>query len=191
MRVLDLGCGSGAELAGTGATSSDEIVGIDLAFDRLKAAAGKFPDRKFVRARGEALPFRDQGFDLVVCQVALPYMNIPAALTEMNRVLVAGGTAYLSLHAFRFTLHEFGIAFPKPKALLFRFWVLLNGFILHFTGKPAGLAGRYESFQTVRGISLALRNAGFETISVSRPPGNLPRLLVKAHKSSFIAELPA
>jgi len=96
-------------------------------------------------------------------------MNIPAALRETNRVLQPGGTLYLSVHALRFTLHELTIAFPKPKALLFRLWVILNGFILHFTGKPVGIKNRYESFQTRRGIAIALHCAGFEDISISRP----------------------
>jgi ubiquinone/menaquinone biosynthesis C-methylase UbiE len=182
MTVLDLGCGPGTPLTNTGASPSDRIVGVDLDFGRLKAAAVSFPDRKFVQAKGEVLPFRDRAFDRVVSQVALPYMNIPVALAETNRVLVSGGTVYFSLHAFRFTLHELGIAFPKPKALLFRLWVMLNGLILHFSGKPASIGNRYESFQTVRGISLALRKAGFEQISVSRPEGHLPRLVVQARK---------
>jgi ubiquinone/menaquinone biosynthesis C-methylase UbiE len=182
MRVLDLGCGPGTALANAGVSAHDGVVGVDLVFDRLKAASASFTERRFVQAKGEVLPFRDGAFNRVVSQVALPYMNIPAALAETNRVLISGGTVYFSLHAFRFTLHELGIAFPKPKALLFRLWVMLNGLILHFSGKPASLGGRYESFQTIRGISLALRNAGFEQIVVSRPEGHLPRLVVQARK---------
>ena len=182
MRVLDLGCGPGTSLSGTGVSSTDTITGVDIAFDDLRAAATTFPGRRFALARGEALPFRDHSFDRVVCQVALPYMDIPSALAELSRVLVPGGSVYLSLHAFRFTLHEFTIAFPKPKALLFRLWVLTNGIILHTTGRPMSIKGRYESFQTTRGISLALRNASFEKITLDRPPGRLPRFVVQAQK---------
>ena len=183
MRVLDLGCGFGTELSHCGVTSSDSVVGIDLAFERLVVAAGKFSQRRFVQAQGEALPFRSQVFQSVICQVALPYMNIPAALQEASRVLEPGGSLQLSLHPLRFTLHELTIAFPRPKALLFRVWVIVNGFILHFTGKPAGIRGRYESFQTCRGITTALRRAGFENISFSRPASRFgPRVLMKAIK---------
>jgi len=184
MRVLDVGCGFGTELAHCGVASTDTVVGIDQAFERLVVAAGKFSQRRFVQAQGEALPFRSQAFPSVTCQVALPYMNIPVALREASRVLEPGGTLHLSLHPLRFTLHELTIAFPKPKALLFRVWVIANGFILHCTGKPASIRGRYESFQTCRGITIALRNAGFENILFSRPASRFgPRLLVKASKA--------
>ncbi len=115
-------------------------------------------------------------------------MNMPAALQEVSRVLEPGGTLHLSLHPLRFTLHELTIAFPKPKALLFRVWVIVNGFILHLTGKPANIRGRYESFQTCRGITTALRNAGFENISFSRPrPQVRPSAVVKASKALTLA----
>ena len=182
-RVLDLGCGFGKEITITDVSSSDDVIGLDVALDRLETAKTKFPARRFVRGQGEALPFRDQTFQTVVCQLALPYMNIPIALGEINRVLAPGGAVHLSLHAFRFTLHELTVAFPRPKALRFRFWVLLNGFILHYTGKPVAIGGCYESFQTRRGIAVALRNAGFDQVSITRRQDHFGgRLVVKAHK---------
>jgi hypothetical protein len=75
-------------------------------------------------------------------------------------------------------MHELKLAFPRPKALAFRLWVLTNGFILHCTGKPVGIAGRYESFQTRRGMSVALRRAGFEDIIFTRPRDNFTKQLV-------------
>ena len=78
----------------------------------------------------------------------MPYMNIPVALAEINRVLEPGGTVHASLRALRFTMHELKLSFPRPKAMAFRLWVLANGLILHFTGKPVAIGGRYESFQT-------------------------------------------
>jgi len=185
--VLDLGCGFGKNITVTSLSSSHDVVGLDMAFDRLQSAKAKLPARQFVQGQGEALPFRDQTFEAVVCQVALPYMNIPIALGEISRVLAPGGTVHLSLHAFRFTLYELTVAFPRPKALVFRFWVMLNGLILHFTGKPAGIRGRYESFQTRRGISVALRNAGLDDISISRPRDSFGRqLVVSARKPATL-----
>ncbi len=185
--VLDLGCGFGKNITVTNLSSSHDVVGLDMAFDRLQSAKAKLPARQFVQGQGEALPFRDQTFEAVVCQVALPYMNIPIALGEISRVLAPGGTVHLSLHAFRFTLYELTVAFPRPKALVFRFWVMLNGLILHFTGKPAGIRGRYESFQTRRGISVALRNAGLDDISISRPRDSFGRqLVVSARKPATV-----
>ena len=178
MRVLDLGCGFGRNITAPSVSASDEIVGVDIALDRLQSAAKKYPSRRFVDARAESLPFRDEAFGYIVCEVAMPYMNIPVALAEINRVLKPGGTVHISLHALRFTMHELTLAFPRPKALLFRLWVLTNGLILHCTGKPARIAGRYESFQTRRGISIALKRAGFADIEFTRPRDNFTKQLV-------------
>jgi len=178
MRVLDLGCGFGRNITATSVSASDEIVGVDIALDRLQSAAKKYPSRRFVDARAESLPFQDEAFGYVVCEVAMPYMNIPVALAEINRVLKPGGTVHISLHALRFTMHELTLAFPRPKALLFRLWVLTNGLILHCTGKTARIAGRYESFQTRRGISIALKRADFAQIGFTRPRDNFTKQLV-------------
>ena len=178
MRVLDLGCGFGRSITVGNVADSDEIVGVDIALDRLQSAAKKYLARKFAQARAESLPFRDEAFKCIVCEVAMPYMNIPVALSEINRVLEPGGTVHFSLHAFRFTMHELKIAFPRPKALLYRLWVLSNGLILHCTGKPVGVLGRYESFQTRRGISIAMKRAGFDQIVFTRPRDAFTKQLV-------------
>jgi len=189
MRVLDLGCGFGRNITITRVPASDEVFGVDIALDRLQSAAKKFPSRKFVQARAESLPFPDSVFQSIVCEVAMPYMNIPVALNEINRILEPGGTVHFSLHAFRFTLYELRLAFPKPKALMFRLWVMVNGMILHLTGKPAQIRGRYESFQTRRGMSIAMQHAGFEDISFSRPRDRFTKqLVVIAHKSGRMPE---
>ena len=138
MRLLDLGCGFGRNISITSVSASDEVFGVDIALDQLQSAAKKFPSRKFIQARAESLPFPDSAFQSIVCEVAMPSMNIPVALSEINRILEPGGTVHFSLHAFRFTLYELRLAFPKPKALMFRLWVMVNGMILHLTCKTAG-----------------------------------------------------
>lgn len=189
MRVLDLGCGFGRNITIAKVAPSDEIIGADIAFDRLQRAAKNYGLRKFVQARAENLPFEDEAFRCIVCQVAMPYMNIPVTLGEIHRVLEPGGTVHFSLHAFRFTMRELRLAFPRPKALAFRLWVLTNGMILHFTGKPVGIAGRYESFQTRRGMSVALERAGFEEIVFTRPRDNFTKqLVVNARKPTHMGE---
>jgi len=182
MRLLDLGCGFGRNITITSVPASDEVFGVDIALDRLQSAAKKFPSRKFIQARAESLPFPDSAFQSIGCEVAMPYMNIPVALSEINRILEPG-TVHFSLHAFRFTLYELRLAFPKPKALMFRLWVMVNGMILHLTGKPAEIRGRYESFQTRRGMSVAMQHAGFEDISISRPRDRFTKLVVTPRKS--------
>lgn len=190
MRVLDLGCGRGRNIVITKkVANSDEVIGMDLAFDRLQAAAKRHTSRNFVQADALKLPFADEAFRCIVCQVAMPYMNIPVALAEINRVLEPGGTVHFSLHHLGFTMHELKKSFPRPKAMAFRLWVLTNGMILHFTGKPISVGGRYESFQTRRGMSLALCHAGFEEIEFSRLRDNFTnQLIVNARKPVHMGE---
>ena len=170
MRVLDLGCGSGRDLIPWGVVPSDEVTGLDIDGSRLPAARMNFPVRNFVCGVGESLPFKDQSFDCVISGVALPYMNIPKALSEIHRILVPGGTLSLSLHLPGFTaaelLHQ---AIPRPIPTLFRLYVMANGIFFHYTGNTVGfLKGRTESFQTQRGMTIALARAGFEKVSFSR-----------------------
>jgi ubiquinone/menaquinone biosynthesis C-methylase UbiE len=89
-RVLDLGTGSGHNLALLPAGTS--AVAVDIHRANLRAAARRGPGVPLVRARAEALPFRGGAFDTVLagyvlCSVADP----PAALAEVARVLAPGG----------------------------------------------------------------------------------------------------
>jgi len=187
--VLDLGCGRGRNIVITSLATGDEVIGVDIALDRLQAAAKRHTSRSFIQADAEQLPFGDEAFRCIVCQVAMPYMNIPVALAEIYRVLAPAGTVHFSLHAFRFTMHELKVAFPHPKPLAFRLWVLTNGLILHCTGKPIRVGGRYESFQTRRGMSVALKRAGFEEISFTRLRDNFTeQLVVHARKPTHMGE---
>ena len=57
----------------------------------------------------------------------------------------------------------------QPKGVIFQLYVLASGVVLHCTGRPLpALAGRRESCQTARGMSLALRRAGFSRVAVQR-----------------------
>jgi len=185
MRTLDLGCGQGGSLAAWGVASSDEITGIDINGGSLAVAKAKFPDRTYLQGAGEYLPFENESFDRVVCSVALPYMNITKTLVEIHRSLVPGGSVSLSLHLPGFTMAELRRALPKPIPSFFRLYVLANGVWFHLTGRTVGfLNGRTESFQTERGMRIALTRAGFVNVSFSRGAGPAGEtFIVEARKS--------
>ena len=189
MRVLDLGCGSGRDLASWGVTTSDEVTGLDIDDSSLTIARVRFPTRTYLQGVGECLPFKGENFDRVISAVALPYMNIQKALTEIHRILVPGGGLSLSLHLPNFTVAELlHNAMPKPVPTLFRLYVMANGLLFHCTGRTVGfLKWRTESFQTERGMRVALNRAGFVNFSFSRattPVGE--RFVVEARKSKGV-----
>jgi ubiquinone/menaquinone biosynthesis C-methylase UbiE len=170
MRVFDLGCGSGRDLAVWGVRSSDDVVGLDLDSNRVTAAQIRFPHRVYLQGTGERLPFPDESFDRVISSVGLPYMNIPKTLSEIYRVLSPGGSVSLSLHLPSFTMAELlHTSLPKPIPTLFRLYVIANGVWFHCTGTTVrSLNRRTESFQTERGMRTALVRAGFSGLSFRR-----------------------
>jgi len=116
-KVLDLGCGAGQELLPFLEQTEALAVGVDSAEELGKVAAQTFAGQKraaFVRSRGETLPFADASFDVVLCRVALPYMNNRQAIAEIARVLKPGGVLLLKTHAPAF---YFGMIRERLKLL--------------------------------------------------------------------------
>ncbi len=98
-RILDVGCGTGANLEMLARFGDAE--GVDLSTDALA----------FCRARGltqvregaaEALPYADATFDLVTALDVVEHLDDDVAgLSEMRRVLKVGGCALLFVPAFQ------------------------------------------------------------------------------------------
>ena len=194
MRVLDLGCGSGQDLSSWGVIAPDEVTGLDIDDSRLIIAKVRFSDRTYLQGSGECLPFEDKSFDRVISALALPYMNIQKTLIEIHRILVPGGGLSLSLHPASFTTAELiNNAIPKPVATLFRLYVMANGLLFHCTGRTVGfLNGRTESFQTERGMRVALNRAGFVNLSFSWATGPVGEtFIVEARKSKVTGSVAA
>jgi arsenite methyltransferase len=99
-RVLDVGCGSGADvrIAGRLVGARGLAVGVDLSEELVRVARGEGPatrasDVRVVRASAEALPFRDGAFDHVLSNGALNLVfDKERAFREIARVLRPGGT---------------------------------------------------------------------------------------------------
>jgi ubiquinone/menaquinone biosynthesis C-methylase UbiE len=96
-RVLDLGCGTGRSLPLYG--SGVRAVGLDPCHESLLTARRRRPGVPLVRARAEALPFRDGAFDTVVSGLAFcSVSDVPLGLAEVRRVLRAGGVLRMLEH---------------------------------------------------------------------------------------------
>ena len=96
-RVLDLGTGTGRNLPLLGRAA--RVTGLDPSAPNLGAARRRAPGAPLVRARAEALPFRDGTFDEVISALVLCSVDDPeAALAEVRRVLRPGGALRLLEH---------------------------------------------------------------------------------------------
>lgn len=100
-RVLDLACGAGQELLPFVTRKGTLAVGLDIS-PEIGQAGPKLinltkPDGKvfFVQGAGEALPFPSESFDVVICRVALPFMNNVEVITEIARTLRPAGVLLL------------------------------------------------------------------------------------------------
>lgn len=95
--AVEVGCGTGrytAELA----RACGRYVATDPSPGLLALASEAQPGLQLVRARGEALPFRDRGADRLLATWVLAYLRPAAreaAVAEALRVLRPGGSAWL------------------------------------------------------------------------------------------------
>jgi len=163
-RVLDIGCGAGQTLivADMGAARK---VGVDIDFEALRFGKQLSSDIDLVLATGEALPFRDSTYDLVISRVALPYMHIPNVIREAARVLVRDGVVWFVLHPVSRT--SWKASFGSPRRIAVQVYISLNSLLFHFFGLQIRFPLRpekIESMQTRRGMSRCLRGAGFVDI---------------------------
>lgn len=94
--VLDLGCGAGHASFAV-APHAASVTAYDLSAQMLAVVARGARQRQFAhlatrQGRAEQLPFADASFDLVVTRFsAHHWMDVPAALVEVQRVLRPGG----------------------------------------------------------------------------------------------------
>lgn len=160
-RVLDAGCGSGpltAALRDRGATVS----GFDLSPDMVGLARERLGDDADVRVAdlGRPLPYDDDAFDVVVCSLALHYLqDWGDPLAELRRVLRPGGRLVVSV--------------PHPAV-----------YLVNYPGKDYFAVSRYsEEFEfgdrtavltywhrPLHAMTDAFVGAGFRITTVGEPP---------------------
>ena len=94
-RVLDVACGTGliARLAAERVGASGTVTGLDLSPDMIDVARAASPSTiAWHVGDATSLPFPDDAYDVVLCQMGLMFMqDRPAAVAEMRRVTARGG----------------------------------------------------------------------------------------------------
>ena len=104
-RILDVGCGAGQDILPFVEKTEAFCVGLDQAAE-LGAVVKTVFERNdlknrtaFVRSIGERIPFADASFDVVLCRVALPYMDNRKTIAEVARSLKPNGVFLLKTHS--------------------------------------------------------------------------------------------
>jgi SAM-dependent methyltransferase len=157
--ILDLGCGAGQDILPFVEKTDAFCVGLDQAAELgavVKTVFGQkngFKNRTaFVRSIGERLPFADASFDVVLCRVALPYMDNQQTIAEVARVLKPNGVFLLKTHApaFYFSLLKSRAKTFNPKQIAYPLICLAGSCWHQLTGKQLtkGFWAGKEIFQT-------------------------------------------
>jgi len=155
-RVVDIGCGAGQEMLPL--LENGEVLGVGIDVEPESASIGRilyatqFPQARvcFVTAFAEDLPFDSETFEVVICRIAIAYMNNRAVLKEIARVLQPNGILLLKIIHARYYLREVwrGIKAAEVRKIVYASRVLFAGMVYHVLGnQPAGLANG-ETFQT-------------------------------------------
>jgi SAM-dependent methyltransferase len=100
--ALDAACGTGRHARHL-ADLGHRVTGVDLTPEMLDHARRGVPTGTFTEADLRSIPLPDNGFDLVVCGLALAHLpKLADAVGELARVLRPGGRLVISvLHPFQ------------------------------------------------------------------------------------------
>jgi ubiquinone/menaquinone biosynthesis C-methylase UbiE len=147
LRVLDVGCGTGHQLARLRERGFD-VTGVDGSAEMLAHARQRNLGVALHLADVEALPFADGSFDVVISIEVLRYLpDETAAIGELARVLRPGGTC---------------LATATPLLNLNGYWVV-NRIAAHV---PARLTTLRQFFTTSGRLRRRFTRAGFSRVDV-------------------------
>ena len=155
-RVLDVACGTGliARLAAERVGPAGSVTGIDLAPDMIDVAKGipspAGPHIDWHVGDAAALPFPDDSYDAVLCQLGLMFIEDRlAALAEMRRVLAFGGRLVVSTPG---NIHPI-------------FEIMEQALVDHISPELGGFVRAVFSLQDPHAVATLLREAGLDDVS--------------------------
>lgn len=164
-KILDVGCGIGQSLLADEISGAELRCGVDVDDEAIAYGKVHFPELDLRVANAEKLPFQSNFFDFVFSRVALPYTNLPLALSEIYRVLRPGARVWALMHPWRVEKDRLirSLQTGSVRAVIDSAYVCLNSVSVNVlcTSFARPWSGRHESFQTVAGARRLLENAGF------------------------------
>lgn len=162
-RVLDVACGTGVvtRLAAERVGGAGTVAGLDVNPGMLAVARSHTPPDiaiEWHEANAESMPFPDEAFDAVLCQMGLQFVpNKLAALREMRRVLDAGGRAFVTV--------------PGPRPPMFA--IMADALARHLSPQAASFVDLVFSLHDADELKELMRGAGFRDVGVEARPKTL------------------
>ena len=157
-RVLDVACGTGviARLAAEQVGPSGSVTAIDLAPDMVSvgksSAAPAAPHIEWHVSDAATLPFADNSYDVVLCQMGLMFMeDRPAVLAEMRRVAAPGGRVVVN----------------TPGAIQPAFLLMERAIVEHISPDLGGFVRAVFSMHDPAALASLLRDSGLHDVSAT------------------------
>ena len=155
-RVLDVACGTGviACQAAEHVGPTGSVTGIDIAPDMIEVARNIPPPAgshiEWHVGDATSLPFPDDSYDVVLCQMGLMFMeDRPAALGQMRRVLVPGGRLVVN----------------TPGRIQAAFELMEQAIVDHISPQLGGFVRAVFSMHDPDTVAALLRGAGLDEVS--------------------------
>jgi 2-polyprenyl-3-methyl-5-hydroxy-6-metoxy-1,4-benzoquinol methylase len=157
-RVLDVACGTGviARLAAAQVGNTASVTGVDVAPDMIDIAkatpvAGG-ADIDWHVSDAASLPLADGSYDVVLCQMALMFMeDRAAALAEMHRVLAPGGRVVVN----------------TPGAIQPVFELMEQAIVQHISPELGGFVRAVFSMHDPEALVTLLQGSGLRDVSAT------------------------
>ena len=160
-RVLDVACGTGliARLAAERIGSSGTVTGLDLSPDMINVARAVSPsDIRWHVGDAASLPFADDSYDAVLCQMGLMFMqDRHAAVAEMRRVATSGG---------RVVVNTPGVIQPL-------FALMEQALVDHISADLGGFVQAVFSMHNAEEVASLLRDGGLLDVTAAASTATL------------------